>query len=364
MRARDEAGLAAVKSDSGVERVRTWHAAIVVAACLWLCPILCQAQDGQRLPWPGTATVLAECSDDMIAPSMTIVKEQFTQGNYSDASDAGETVISTLSECLKQYGYPWYSLYRAWAEDFTGASYVKLGKTSLAQQLFSASGKDLKVVAAYDDLPPAIATMYSIVESDLKAFTGSSTPQSPSEIARNYFASADWKDALKAYRDFAHDPQGQSLADVYWHLAIASDHLGDSSGAAKYIRQSMHDISDSDAAALKGQIKYDYNRLGGAKLDAQIVASTKREALAEAHAALADEHSYWDGLSYDEQQVVTRYGGSRDSNDDARPCNVSVSDSSYIGELVIWYYDCSDEDSIGRESWTFVNGTLTEHTTI
>lgn len=185
-------------------------------------------------------------------------------------------------------------------------------------------------------------------------------------VGQCYFSKGEWGKALDYFRSAVH-LDTTPTPEQYWHLAIISERLGHRSAAVSYIRNAYNSLTGQDGSNSR-QIKYDYNRLGAAKIDAranlQVERNAEREAAAKAHQQLAENHEYWDGISYDERRVIEHYGGTRDSNDDARPCNVSVDDNAYVGRILIWYYDCITPGGIGKESWEFVNGKLQEHQTL
>jgi hypothetical protein len=73
---------------------------------------------------------------------------------------------------------------------------------------------------------------------------------------------------------------------------------------------------------------------------------------------------YWSGLSDDQRRTIRDNGGAQLDNENARPCHVSYSSNAYAGRIEIWYYNCISAGTIGKESYTFVNGILKDHTMI
>lgn len=217
----------------------------------------------------------------------------------------------------------------------------------------------IALISAESDGTPDYATDISGLDANSGVTTYLHSWQGQESTAICEFNRHNWDRALSLFQSVFRTGAPDDIRGLAaWHSAIAADHLKRHSDAARFIAVAYRAIPNGASGVSKEQIRYDYNRLGGEKLDANA-----RQA--EAHQELAENHEYWDGISADERRVIKLNGGTRDDSDFARPCHVSESTSS-LGDLIIWYYNCigDNNDGIGTTSYEFLNGSFQGQTTL
>ena len=126
---------------------------------------------------------------------------------------------------------------------------------------------------------------------------------------------------------------------VCFHAAEALEKTRDFDNASLYLSLAT---STDDAKNLSAARKNALMRYLSVLLD-KAARVARAERVAEANR---------EGLSDDEKQTWIENG---------KPCHQSSS-QGVMGYLTIWYYQCDDRGIIGKESYTFANGRLIDHT--
>jgi hypothetical protein len=175
------------------------------------------------------------------------------------------------------------------------------------------------------------------------------------QVGECYFARGDFKSAAPWYdaianpaaiewpKDLARPAFLTSLADQTFHAALAYWKLGNNPKADQWIR-----AANAANTAHDPNITAVYKKIDAGREDRERAADHE----AFVAAVTADNKAFARSYTGDQREIALTRG---------RPCRITTSDNAYVGHLVIWHYDCVS--SVGRETYTFVNGKLKDHTT-
>lgn len=201
-------------------------------------------------------------------------------------------------------------------------------------------------VSSPSDLPIDQVDFDAQAESFLKTGAG------VAGIGKCEYGRRHWKRAVTSFKESVHLGGGAvSEAELYWLIARSEEKLRDKVSAMHYVHLAFESLDSTSDRHVISNIREDYRRLGAARADAvaQSQANASRaKAYADARAAFANLYTG------DMKRVALEYGP---------PCHSSSSDNP-MGHIEIWYYDClaNGASPLGRESFTFVNSLLMDHT--
>jgi len=333
-------------------------------------------------PWPpAIPNAIAECNDHSINQEMQIVRRAFSARRYAKVVALANLEAESSEDCFDVYSHPIYLLRRAWFKGFLGAAYVQLDRMRDAKKAFDVAKADLASVDDYA-LPASVKRFYSGAVTLTSGRFRSESSVKPLQIAIDHCTKL-----VIQHGHFAGTTAPANKLDKQSRIATCVGDMGFMDQAIRYLKDEMHRIGDVTIHSVGTRaLQEDLNvteaadaRLAILEFRAGKVAEARnlvrgfygntpemkaawsmidpaghRKMMAKSD---AEARAYDAQFSVDELKVLKLNGS---------PCNTSRSKNAYTGIIEIWYYDCVGEGDpgIGRESFTFVNGVLTNHTSI